>query len=73
MEIGLVMGLFFLLCTVIFVFIAIFLPEWIGITGKKAHEIMKEHVDQAHGPSTEGPHPTQTTAKGPSSPDDAGQ
>jgi len=46
MEIGLVMGLFFLVCTVIFVFIAIFLPEWVGITGKKAHEIMKEHVEE---------------------------
>lgn len=46
MEIGLVMGLFFLVCTVIFVFIAIFLPEWIGITGKKAREVMSEHVDK---------------------------
>lgn len=46
MEIGLVMGLFFLICTVIFVFIAIFLPEWVGITGKKAREVMSEHVDE---------------------------
>ena len=42
MEIVLIMGLFFLLCTVIFVFIAIFLPEWVGITGKKAREVMEE-------------------------------
>lgn len=42
MEIALIMGLFFLLCTVIFVFIAIFLPEWVGITGKKAREVMEE-------------------------------
>ncbi len=45
MEIALVMGLFFLVCTMIFVFIAIFLPEWVGITGKKAHEVMREHVE----------------------------
>lgn len=47
MEIALVMGLFFLVCTMIFVFIAIFLPEWVGITGKKAHEVMREHVESA--------------------------
>jgi hypothetical protein len=53
MEIALIMGLFFLVCTVIFVFIAIFLPEWIGITGKKAHEIMREHVaDEAQKDET---------------------
>lgn len=46
MEIALVMGLFFLLCTVIFVFIAIFLPEWIGITGKKARQVMKEQQEK---------------------------
>lgn len=46
MEIALVMGLFFLLCTVIFVFIAIFLPEWVGITGKKAREVIEEHQEK---------------------------
>lgn len=54
MEIALVMGLFFLVCTVIFVFIAIFLPEWVGITGKKAHEIMKEHGEEP--PANKDPH-----------------
>lgn len=51
MDIALVMGLFFLVCTVIFVFIAIFLPEWVGITGKKAHEVMKEHQEQEQDPN----------------------
>jgi hypothetical protein len=52
MEIALVMGLFFLVCTVIFVFIAIFLPEWVGITGKKAHEVMREHVEASPAQET---------------------
>lgn len=32
---------FFALCTMLFIVIAIFLPEWVGITGKKALEIQK--------------------------------
>ncbi|WP_409479821.1 hypothetical protein [Pseudobdellovibrio sp. HCB154] len=32
---------FFALCTMVFIVIAIFLPEWVGITGKKALEIQK--------------------------------
>ena len=42
MEIVLAMGIFFIFVTVIFIAVAIFLPEWVGITGKKAKEIMKE-------------------------------
>lgn len=32
---------FFALCTLIFVVLAIYFPEWVGITGKKALEIQK--------------------------------
>ena len=32
---------FFALITLVFVVIAIFLPEWVGITGKRALEIQK--------------------------------
>lgn len=42
MEIVLAMGIFFVFVTVIFIAVAVFLPEWVGITGKKAKEIMKE-------------------------------
>ncbi len=35
MSLVIAMGIFFIACTVIFVAIAIFLPEWMGITGKK--------------------------------------
>ncbi|MBK9323481.1 MAG: hypothetical protein IPM97_11170 [Bdellovibrionaceae bacterium] len=45
MEVGLTLSVFFLICTLIFVFIAIFLPEWVGITGKKAKSIMEEQQD----------------------------
>jgi hypothetical protein len=32
---------FFALCTLVFIVIALFWPEWVGITGKKALEIQK--------------------------------
>lgn len=32
---------FFALVTMVFIVIAIFLPEWVGITGQKALEIQK--------------------------------
>lgn len=44
MELVIGMGVFFIVVTLIFVFVAIYLPEWIGITGKKAHEVMKEQA-----------------------------
>lgn len=47
---------FFALCTMVFIVIAIFLPEWVGITGKKALEIQKHQHSE---PSEEKP---QTTA-----------
>jgi hypothetical protein len=43
MEIAWVMGIFFTFVTIIFIAVAIFLPEWVGITGKKAQAIIKEH------------------------------
>ncbi len=45
MEFALILGVFFLICTLVFVFIAIFLPEWIGITGNKAKAVMKEQQE----------------------------
>lgn len=41
MEIIWILIGFFALVTMIFIVIAIFLPEWVGITGKKALEIQK--------------------------------
>lgn len=41
---------FFALITIIFVAFAIFYPEWVGITGKKARQIQahqKENSDEA--------------------------
>ncbi len=42
---------FFIFVTAIFVGLAVFFPEWVGITGKKAREAMKQH--QADQPSSE--------------------
>lgn len=42
MEIGWIMGAFFTFVTIVFIVIAIFLPEWVGITGKKALQTMEE-------------------------------
>jgi hypothetical protein len=39
--IGLVAFFFFI--TLIFLAIALLYPEWVGITGKKAKQILKEH------------------------------
>ena len=36
------MGSFFIFITVIFIVIAVFLPEWVGITGKKAQKNIRE-------------------------------
>lgn len=44
MELGWMMFGFFVFVTLIFVVIAFFLPEWVGITGKKAKEYMKEQA-----------------------------
>jgi hypothetical protein len=43
MEIGWILGGIFLFATLIFIAICFFLPEWVGITGNKARQNMKEH------------------------------
>lgn len=45
MGIVFAMGVFFILVTMIFVAVAIFLPEWLGITGKKAQQIISEQKE----------------------------
>ena len=50
MSLGWIMGGFFIFVTFVFIAIAFFLPEWVGITGKKAKKNIEEH--QA-GSSTE--------------------
>ncbi len=43
MEIIIVMGVLFIFFTVVYIVLAIYAPEWVGITGKKAHEINQSH------------------------------
>lgn len=53
MELALGMTFFFIIITMIFVAVAIFLPEWIGITGKKAKEVISEQQGDSAPPSME--------------------
>lgn len=42
MELGWILGGLFIFVTLVFMAIALFLPEWVGITGKKAKQTMEE-------------------------------
>ena len=47
MEIIWILIGFFALFTMLFIVIAIYFPEWVGITGKKALEIQKhQHTEE---------------------------
>lgn len=52
MEIMIALVGFFILMLMTYVVVALFLPEWIGITGKKAHEVMKEQQESGSPPAT---------------------
>lgn len=43
MEMIVVLGIFFIFITFVFIGIAIFFPEWLGITGSKAKEVIRSH------------------------------
>ena len=45
MDIVLSMSIFFVIVTMIFIAIGVFLPEWMGITGKRAKKIIEEQRD----------------------------
>ncbi|HEX7673917.1 MAG TPA: hypothetical protein VF412_07095 [Bdellovibrio sp.] len=48
MDIVLAMSIFFVIVTMIFVAIAVLLPEWMGITGKKAKKIIEMQQEEKH-------------------------
>lgn len=50
MEIGWIMTAFFAFCTMVFIAIAFFLPEWVGITGKKAKQIINDQEEKPDSP-----------------------
>jgi hypothetical protein len=53
------MSIFFVIVTAIFVAVAIFLPEWMGITGKKAKKIIEEQQEEkSNPPPTQAPSPS---------------
>lgn len=45
------MGIF-----MVFIVVAIFLPEWLGITGKKAEEIMAHQISEEANLGSESAH-----------------
>lgn len=44
MEIAWIMGGFFAFVTIVFIAIAFFFPEWVGITGDQARKTMAEQA-----------------------------
>ena len=51
MDMFWVLFFFFIFVTILFIIIAIFLPEWVGITGKRALEIEKhQQSDESEKP-----------------------
>ncbi|MEK2644932.1 hypothetical protein [Bdellovibrio sp. BCCA] len=53
MSIVIAMGIFFIVVTMVFVAIAVFLPEWMGITGNKAKKIIAEQQEDSSNPPHE--------------------
>lgn len=47
MEIIWIMGFFFIFITFVFIIIAFFFPEWLGITGSKAKTIIDSHQEES--------------------------
>ncbi len=45
MEIAWALGMFFIFCIMVFVALAVFVPEWVGITGKVAKKNIEEHKE----------------------------
>jgi lipopolysaccharide export LptBFGC system permease protein LptF len=53
MDIVMAMAFFFIIVTMIFVAVAVFLPEWLGITGKRAKQIIAEQQAESKPPTEE--------------------
>ncbi len=45
MEMIVVLGMFFIFITILFITIAFYFPEWLGITGAKAKEVIESHAE----------------------------
>jgi hypothetical protein len=63
MEIGWILGGFFIFVTLIYVAVAFFLPEWVGITGKTAHGMMRDQAGDGSGPADLTNKPNDPTAE----------
>jgi hypothetical protein len=50
MDFAWILGIFFIFTTVIFMILAFFLPEWIGLSGETAKKITAHQTDQQEEP-----------------------
>ena len=57
MDIVLAMSIFFVVVTMIFIAIAVLLPEWMGITGKKAKKIIEMQKEDKPAPDSSSQEP----------------
>jgi len=55
LELGFILAGFFIFVTIIFMVFAVFFPEWVGITGKKARQIQAEQTGDTHPPDSKTP------------------
>lgn len=53
MEMFFILIGFFIFVTVSFFIFAVYFPEWVGITGKKAHEVTRSQQEQSNKPENE--------------------
>lgn len=53
MELFWVLTILFMFVTVVFMIIAYFLPEWVGITGKTARQAMAEQAGEEQPPASD--------------------
>lgn len=44
---------FFIIMTAIFIAVAVFLPEWVGIAGKKSHDVTLEQQGETQSTSSD--------------------
>jgi lipopolysaccharide export LptBFGC system permease protein LptF len=62
MEIVLGLSFFFLFIFVLFAVFAFFLPEWVGITGTKAKEVLEHQQGESDQPASLDEKPSSSSS-----------
>lgn len=53
MELVWILAIVFVFVTLLFIVLAVFLPEWVGIQGKKAQSVQALHQEDSAPPSSD--------------------